>query len=117
MTPEPPVAPLVVIGQISRMSRMPTPGAMPYKDCLVFVSVRVEKVVSGSYSEPDLVAVFEVMKDNQLLPPAKYTAGSRVQMTLTPLRKADAQIRSMQRSDDLDDWVHQPYFVTQDSLP
>ena len=108
---------LIVIGRVVKTSNVPRPGTAPYKDCLSFVKVRVEKIESGSYDDSELVVVFWAMKDNAWLPAASYSVGDRLRMTLIPLKKADRQIRSMQRADDLDDFVHQPYYSMQETRP
>ena len=104
-------APLIVTGRIMKTSRVPAPGTAPYKDCLTFVKFRVDQVLSGRYGDSELIAAFWAMKDNVWLPPAGYTVGDRLKLTLIPLSKAEPQIRSMQRADDLDDYTHQPLFV------
>ena len=106
--------PLVVTGKIVKTSRVPAPGTAPYKDCLTFVMVQVEQVISGNYKAPELIAAFWAMKDNVWLPAASYAVGDRLKLTLIPLNKAEPQIRSMQRADDLDDYTHQPLFVTKE---
>jgi alginate O-acetyltransferase complex protein AlgJ len=106
--------PLTIIGTIVKASKVPAPGSAPYKDCLTFVKVQVEKVVSGKYGDSELIAAFWAMKDNEWLPPASYAVGERLTLTLTPLNKAEAQIRSMQRADDLDDYTHQPMYVLEE---
>lgn len=109
--------PFIVVGQIIQVSKIPAPGTVPYKDCLGYFKARIDNVVSGAPSDSELIVVFLVMKDNQWLAPATYTVGHRIRMTLIPLSKAGRQIRSMQRADDLGDWVHQPFYVVQETQP
>ena len=102
---------LVVVGRIVKTSAIPNPASVPYKDCLSFVQILVERVETGSYSGPDLVAAFQVLKNNVLLPAAEWNVGDRVRLKLIPLNRAERYIRSMQRSDDLDDFANEPYYV------
>jgi hypothetical protein len=103
--------PLTVEVLVTKTSRVPKPGTAPYKDCLTFIRIHVERVVSGSYEKPDLIGVFLAMKDDTWLPAATYAVGDRLRLTLTPLILADRQVQSMQRADDLDDFTLDPYFV------
>ncbi|RPI21843.1 MAG: hypothetical protein EHM61_23770 [Acidobacteria bacterium] len=105
------VGELVVVGAVTKNSAVPEPNTAPYKDCLTLIKLRVEKVESGSYENGEIIAAFLAMIDNRLLPPARYSAGDRFRLHLIPLRRADKQIRSMQRADDLGDFELKPYYV------
>jgi alginate O-acetyltransferase complex protein AlgJ len=100
---------LVVVGRIVKTSEVPLPETAPYKDCLTFVKLQVEKVESGAYEKDEIIAVFVAMKDAVWMPPARYAVGERFRLKLIPMRKADKAIRSMQRADNLDDIDLQPY--------
>jgi alginate O-acetyltransferase complex protein AlgJ len=102
---------LTIEGRVTKTSLVPKPGTAPYKDCLTFIRVHIEKTISGSYEKPDLIAVFRAMKDDRWLPAASYSVGDRLRLTVTPLRLADRQLQAMQRADDLDDYTLDPYFV------
>ena len=102
---------LVIVGEILQISKLPDPGSVPYPDCLTFVRIKVDQVVSGSYEDTILVAVFLGMKDNLSLPAARYAPGQKLRLTLIPFRMADSQIRRTQRVDELDDYDHIPYYV------
>jgi alginate O-acetyltransferase complex protein AlgJ len=106
--------PLVVTGTILKTSKVPAPRTAPYKDCLTFIKIRVDNLVSGTYADSELIAAFWAMKDNEWLPAASYAVGDKVRLTLMPLNKTEPQIRSMQRADDLDDYTRQPLFVLQE---
>jgi alginate O-acetyltransferase complex protein AlgJ len=103
--------PVVILGTVLMTSKVPEPGSAPYKDCLTFVKVKVDTVVSGSYRDTEVIAVFVAMLNNEWLPAARYAIGDRLALRLTPLNKAESNIRSMQRADDLNDLIHQPYYA------
>lgn len=103
--------PLVLVGRIEKISEVPQPYTAPYADCLTFILFRVEKVESGHYDDPILIAVFKAMQANQWLPPASYRPEQRFRLRLIPLKEAGDAVRSLQRADDLEDYTHLPYFV------
>jgi hypothetical protein len=106
--------PIIADVEILKTSNVPTPGSVPYRDCLTFIKVKVLRVDSGQYAKPDLIAVFVAMRDNQLLPAARYAAGDRLKLKLIPLLKADSKTQSLQRADNLDDFTLVPYFATEE---
>jgi hypothetical protein len=108
--------PLVVIGRILQTSRVPAPGSAPYRDCLTFIKVQVEKVESGAYRADEMLVVFLAMKDNQWLPAATYNVGDRLRMQVIPFSSADPDIRSLRRADDTEDYTLRPFFVVKESL-
>jgi hypothetical protein len=103
--------PLTVVGRVLRTSQVPEPYTAPYDACVAFTEIEVEKVVSGTYPEKQLLAVFWAMKDNKWLPAARYAPGDRLRLRLVPMKNASEAVRSAQRADDTDDYTHLPYFV------
>jgi alginate O-acetyltransferase complex protein AlgJ len=108
-------SPLVLESTVVAGSHVPRPFTVPYKDCLTYIKLRVDRVVQGSYSDGQVIAVFWGMKDNIRQPAADYPAGIRLRLELTPLRKARASLGSARSADDLEDIEHQPYFVLKES--
>ena len=53
---------------------VPAPFSVPYKDCLTYVKLRVDRVVDGTCHDAHVVAVFWGMKDNVRLPAADHAA-------------------------------------------
>jgi hypothetical protein len=103
--------PLIVVGAVRKTSVVPKPYSVPYGDCLTLIQLRLEKVESGTYHDAEMTAVFWAMKNNVWLPAAKYAPGDRVRLRLILFKDADSRTRSVQRTDDLDDYRHVPYFV------
>jgi hypothetical protein len=106
---------LVVTGRIIQTSKVPTPGTAPYKDCLTFIKFSVESVESGSYEGTEVVVVFLAMKNDEWLPPAKYSIGDRFRLTLIRFSKTERQIRSLQRADDLNDYTLLPFYALRET--
>jgi len=103
-----------VEGRVVATSHVPKPLSMPYKDCLTYLKIHVDRVVEGVYRDDILIAVFWGMKDNDLLPAAEYRSGQRLRLRAVPLRKAPLNLQSVRRVDDLDDLNHPPYFVLEE---
>jgi hypothetical protein len=107
---------VVLRGRIVQMSRAIQPGTAPYEDALIYGKVKVEQVVSGTYGKPEAIVVFLAMRKRVLLPGAGHKVGETVQLRLVRLKSAPEEIRSMQRSDDTEDFDLTPYFV-EEELP
>ena len=90
---------------------MPRPFPVPYKDCLTYLKLHVDRVVEGAYGDDQMIAVFWGMKDNVFLPAASYRTGDRLRLRVVPLKGAPLNLQSVRRVDDLDDFDHPPYFV------
>ena len=113
-TPAETALPLVLEGTIVATSRVPQPFAVPYKDCLTYVKLRVDHVVEGTLHDSQAIAVLWGMRDNVRLPAADYPSGKRLRLKLVPLRKAPVNLRTVRSADDLDDYEHQPYYVLEE---
>ena len=105
--------PLVVEATVLAISDIPQPYSVPYKDCLTYIKVRVNKV-EGDYADDQMIAVFWGMRDNVLLPAAGYKPGQRLRLKVVSLREAELNLRTVRSADDLDDYERSPYFVTEE---
>lgn len=103
---------ITVTARVTKTSKVPAPGTAPYKDCLTYIALHIERLESGTYSGTILIAAFKAMEDNVWLPPASYAVGDKLHLKLVPMSRMDRQTQSMQKADDLDDFTHQVYFVT-----
>ena len=108
-------APIVLLAGVLEVSRVPAPGTAPYRDCLTFIKVKVERIESGSYARDEMIVAFPAMKDDQWLPAARYAPGDRLRLTVIPFSQAPREIRSMQRADDTEDLTLRPHFAIQES--
>jgi hypothetical protein len=87
---------------------------VPYKDCLTYTKLRVDRVVDGICQDDHVIAVFWGMKDNVRLPAADYSQGKRLRLKLVPMRKAPVNLRTARSADDLDDDQRPPYYVLEE---
>jgi hypothetical protein len=87
---------------------------VPYKDCLTYIKLRVDRVVEGRCDDGQVIAVFWGMRDNVLLPAAHYAPGQRLRLKVVPLRQAPGNLQAVRTVDDLDDYDHRPYFVLEE---
>jgi hypothetical protein len=101
---------LEMVARIVKVSRVPQPGTAPYKDCLTYIKLEIERLVSGEYTAKEIVVGFKAMIDNVWLPAASYGPGDRIRLRLIPMNLAPREIQNMQRADDLDDFTLQPYY-------
>jgi alginate O-acetyltransferase complex protein AlgJ len=108
------LAALVLEGTIVAASRVRQPLTVPYKDCLTYLRLRVDRVVEGRYEDDHIIAVFWGMKDNVRLPAADYSTGKRLRLYVLPMRKAPVNLRTVRSADDLDDYEHSPYYVLEE---
>lgn len=100
----------VVIGTIVTVSKVPDPATVPYDTCVTFVKYKVNSVVSGSYGEDELLAVFWGMRDGKLEPAARFTTGQSHRLTIEPFSERTELARVMQ-ADDTNEYSLTPYWV------
>ncbi len=119
----PPVVPrsavrgLTVDGTILQMSAVPDPAAAPYGTCVLMAKVRVDQVVSGQFDGAAMVVGLLVMQDRALLAASRHKAGDRVRLRLQPFDDAGREIRSLQRSDDLQDYTLPVFWTLGEETP
>jgi len=106
--------PLLIEGTVQATSRVPKPYSTPYKDCLTYSKLHVDRIIEGSYPDKQMIVAMWGMKDNVLLPAAHYTTGQRVRFRVLPLRQAALDLRTVRCADDLDDYEHRPYLVQEE---
>jgi hypothetical protein len=76
---------LVVEVTIQKASAVPTAQRIaPYTSCVTYVACRVDKVLSGTYDEPNIVVVHWGMKDKKHTPAAAWKEGERQRLLLDP---------------------------------
>jgi alginate O-acetyltransferase complex protein AlgJ len=95
-------------------SRVPAPFSVPYKDCLTFIKVRIDRVESGACRHDQIIAAFWGLKDDRTQPAAGYAPGDRFRLTLVPLARAAERLRVVRYADDLNDYDHPTYFVEEE---
>jgi alginate O-acetyltransferase complex protein AlgJ len=108
---------LVIDATIEAVSKVPEPNTVPYPDCLTYTLLHVDRVVEGKYTDDKILAVMWAMKKNVWLPPAKYAPGRHLRVKLVPMKEAEDSVRTGQRADDIADYTHRPYFVTEEQTP
>jgi hypothetical protein len=89
-------------GTIVQTSEVPDPATAPYASSVGMMKIAVDRVISGEFAGRELVAGFFVMRNRTLLPAARYVRGDRFRLRLVPFSRAGRDIRSLQRSDDIE---------------
>ena len=114
---EPTGASAVLVGTVTLVSAVPDPARVPYKDCVTFITYRIEAGESGSVPSGDkLLAVFWGMRDRKLQPAARFALGQRHRLTVRPFSDLPELARVMQ-ADDTEEYELTPYWVVRhDSL-
>ena len=57
---------IVVQGKIKSLSKSPTPGSVPYKDCIIAMELTITKVTAGDIGTGDVLVYIWGMRDNKL---------------------------------------------------
>lgn len=94
----------VVQGSLDAIGRLPKPGSVPYKDCLVAIHLtRVRGPSPGALKEELLVYTLG-MRDNRWLPVSSVPVGASVRCRLRDWAQVEKQYGSYNRAelDDLD---------------
>jgi alginate O-acetyltransferase complex protein AlgJ len=107
-------APVSVIATVVQTSKVPAPGTAPYKDCLTYVRLRIERVDAGSRPGTEVIGAFWAMKEDVWLPAATYAVGDRLRLTMIPMERAERRIQALQRADDLNNFTLKVFFVTRE---
>jgi len=89
-------------GTIVQTSEVPDPATAPYASSVGMMKIAVDRVIGGEFAGRELVAGFFVMRNRTLLPAARYVRGDRFRLRLVPFSRAGRDIRSLQRSDDIE---------------
>ena len=95
-----------VEGTVAQVLPTPTPGTVPYTECLVGIHLEgVHALGDPDAGMSDCVVYSWGMRSNTLVEAAFYKAGDRVQLALTPWSDPGVQKRfgGIQRRADLDD--------------
>lgn len=95
---------LVVQGRVSAIARLPQPGSVPYKDCLIAIHLTQVRGSSPGAVEKELLVYAMGMRDNRWLPVSSLPVGGNVQCRLNDWAKVEKQYGGYNRAelDDLD---------------
>lgn len=107
---------LTVRATVVQMSRALNPGTAPYEDALMYGKVKIDSVEAGNYGKKEAIVVFVAMRKRVLVAGAGHKVGESLRLRLVRLKSAPEEIRTMQRSDDTEDFDLVPYFV-EEELP
>jgi len=102
-------------GTIVQTSEVPDPATAPYASSVGMMKIAVDRVISGEFAGRELVAGFFVMRNRTLLPAARYVRGDRFRLRLMPFSRAGRDIRSLQRSDDIEGADLPTYWTLEDT--
>ena len=107
-------APLVVTGEVVKVSHPPVPGSAPYPDAVTFTEYKVLSVERGDYKAPKLLAVQWVMRGKALTQAAHLKVGDRQRLELEPFG-AHKDLQRVMQVDDTDEYDLPPQWVTRAS--
>ncbi len=94
---------ITVTGTIEQLGRVPRPGTVPYKDCLMAIHLKgVKPLDSGAPLAGEAVVFVWGMRDNKLERAIGYTPGQEVRLTLVPWERVEKQYGNYNRA-ELDD--------------
>jgi len=85
-----------------------------YDSCLLYSKIQVDQIEAGTYDKPHAIVAFLAMRNRRLLPAAKHKPGDVVKLRVIPLKDAPEELRSMQRSDDTEDYELTPLLVMEE---
>ena len=106
----------VLVGTVTLVSTVPDPRRVAYKECLTFITYRIETVEGGSLPDKKLLAVFWGMRDRKLQPAARFRPGQRHRLTVRPFADMPKLARVMQ-ADDTEEFELTPYWVIRHESP
>ena len=90
---------VVVRGRVSAIARLPQPGSVPYRDCLVAIHLtQVRRAPTGTTDEELLVYALG-MRDNRWLPVSSVTAGDEVRCRLREWSEVERRYGAYNRAE------------------
>jgi alginate O-acetyltransferase complex protein AlgJ len=95
---------LFVEGRVSAVSRLPQPGSVPYKDCLIAIHLTNVRRSSPGAVKEELLVYAMGMRDNRWLPVSSLSVGANVRCRLRDWTRVEKQYGSFNRAepDDLE---------------
>jgi alginate O-acetyltransferase complex protein AlgJ len=93
---------LVVQGRVTAIARLPQPGSVPYKDCLLAIHLTKVRVPSPGTVKEELLVYGLGMRDNRWLPVSSVSVGDTVRCRLRDWAQVEKQYGSYNRA-ELDD--------------
>jgi len=93
---------LVITGMIKDVSRAPKPGTVPYKDCIISISMTNVQPVTGVLEDSEILVYTWGMQDNKLQPASRYNPGKKMSLHLTSWEAVESEYGSYNRV-ELDD--------------
>jgi alginate O-acetyltransferase complex protein AlgJ len=92
----------VVQGRVSAIARLPQPGSVPYKDCLIAIHLTQVRGASPGVTNKDLLIYALGMSDKRWLPVSSVPVGAEVLCRLRDWAKVERKYGSYNRA-ELDD--------------
>ncbi len=95
---------LVIHGRITALGRLPKPGSVPYKDCVLSIHLTEVRGLPPGDGPRELLVYVLGMKDNRWLPVSTLAPGREVQCRLRAWAEVEAKYGTYNRAelDDMD---------------
>ena len=103
-------AKLIVRAEIVRASKVPDPRKVAYKESIVFLKYKVLEIKGGKYDGKEILVAHWGMKNKKLQPAASFRVGDVQTLALDDLGD-HAELDSIMRNDDINDFELEPYWV------
>ncbi|PCJ51460.1 MAG: hypothetical protein COA79_26210 [Planctomycetota bacterium] len=88
---------LIIEAVIGEITKAPVPGQVPYKDALNSFSLNTIKVVTGDLKDQEILIYSWVMRENKLMPVAKFKKGQKIKVELIPWSKVQKKYGAYNR--------------------
>jgi alginate O-acetyltransferase complex protein AlgJ len=94
----------IVRGRVAAIARLPQPGSVPYRDCLVAIHLTQLRGPALGTGKAELLVYAMGMRDNRRLPIASVTVGTDLQLRLRAWSEVENRYGGLNRVelDDLD---------------
>ncbi len=95
---------LIVRGRVAAMGRLPKPGSVPYKDCVLSIHLTEVRGLPSGEGNHELLVYTMGMKDNRWLPVSSLAPGREVQCRLHAWAEVEGKYGTYNRAelDDMD---------------
>lgn len=101
-----------LIGTVLKTSSFPEPADADYKDCLMVIQFRADRILAGSMPESTFLVVAWAFRNRKLAEAAAFREGDSMRLQLVEYEKVASTYDGIMRVDSTNDYLSPLYWAT-----